>query len=160
MRGGRLNRKTWLNLREAANRIGRELLGDDWSDRMLDRKTHDRTLADIDHDLYLVMSSGDVTVLLDHGDDPHVMKPSETQRLRFDFDVANNWVQIRDDERWQCSINTSELESFLLKHRQDRFLQRSESERVEDCRLWLSRLMKGQRRPKGTIKSEAKKNSL
>jgi hypothetical protein len=54
-------------------------------------------------------------------------------------------------------ISSSELESFLLKHKQDRFLQLSESERMEDCRLWLCRLMKGQRRPKGVIKSEAKK---
>jgi hypothetical protein len=109
-----IGRRTWLTLREAAGLIGKELLGREWSDGFLDKPGKESLIDDIERDLFTAMSSGEVTILLSYGDDPHVMKPAETMRLSFRINLAKNRIELRDPlDLWDCHINAHELELFF-----------------------------------------------
>jgi hypothetical protein len=156
----RINRKTWLTLRDAADRIGRELLRPAWSHRVLDRPRDDPLLDDVESDLYCAISSGEVTTLITRGGDPRVMAPTETQRLSFQIHLAKNWIEICDrGDFWAALLNAHELELFLKKYRATRFEETSRVERREKCCKWLCQEMKSGRkkRPKREYLNEAKR---
>ena len=128
-------------MRQAATLIGSELLGEDWSDKLLDSES--QLLSDIRRDLYTAMSSGEVTVQIHQGDEPHVLHPGEVNRLGFQIDIRNDRIQLRDPgDRWYCLMNTHQLEVFLGKYRHTRSAGTPKIEGERDCADWLKQLMR------------------
>ena len=155
-----IGRRTWLTLREAACLIGKELLGRDWSDRLLDRTGSDSLLRDIRKDLFAAISSGEVTTLLSDGDDPHKMAPNEALRLSFQIDLTRDCIELRDPtDRWRCELNAHELELFLKKYKRSRLESKSRQERQRECFEWLCKKMKSgpQQGNKSDYRKEAKR---
>jgi hypothetical protein len=158
-RSRRIDRETWLTLREAAALIGRELLGRSWSDQILDRTDDDSVLQDVERDLYTAISSGEVTTLLSDGGDPHKMAPHEALRLSFRFDLTRDCIELRDrTDRWLCQLNAHELELFLRKYKRSRLAPQSPLERKSECFKWLCQEMRAsQQGNKNYYRTESKR---
>lgn len=127
-------------------------MGQDWSDRILDRPSNDSVLQDVRKDLFCAISSGEVTTLLSCGDDFKPMQAAETQRLSFEINLAADCIELRDPEdRWACQICAHELDVFLEKYRQTRLGMLTETERQEQCSQWLLQLTKKGKKRKGAL---------
>jgi hypothetical protein len=114
------------------------MLKEDWSDGILNRAPTDRTVRDICKELYRILSSGEVTVQIDDGGDPHILAAHETNRLSFRINPAKNCIELRDPaDRWNCRLNQHELDRFLAKYASIRFSEEPMGHRRDRCLKWL-----------------------
>ncbi|MCD7059124.1 hypothetical protein [Pelagibacterium xiamenense] len=141
---GALTNQTWLSLRDTAREIGRELLGDDWHDAILDRdRKVDSTLGEVYKDLRKVLDSTEVTVHLEDHDQRIPLDPKDLYHFASKIDLESNTIKLGrwPGEAFRCFVNAKELADFLQRYRHTRTGTLSSDERYRQCRDWLRDLM-------------------
>lgn len=141
---GALTNQTWLSLRDTAREIGRELLGDEWHDAILDRdRRADSTLGEVYKDLRKVLDSTEVTVHLQDYEQRVSLDPKDLYHFATKIDLKSNTIELGrwPGEAFDCFVNAKELSDFLQRHRHTRTGTLSSDERYRQCREWLRDLM-------------------
>jgi hypothetical protein len=155
---GPISRKSWLDIREAADLVGKHILGEQWSIKILDYDVEDRTIRDIRSDLHRAFSSGEVRAQIFDGRTVHTLKPEEANHPCFGINIRDNCISLGDPPGppWDCDVHTNDLEAFLKKYAHTRHGNTSAAQREQSCRNWLLGIMrKDQRRPKADLRQTA-----
>jgi hypothetical protein len=150
-------RKSWLDIREAADLVGKHILGEQWSIKILDFDVEGRTILDIRGDLYQALSSGEVRAHIYEGFIPQTLAPEIANHSLFWINIRDNYARLGESGlRWRCQINTNDLETFLKKYAHTRRGNTTAAQREQNCRNWLlDKMKKVQREPKEDLRQEA-----
>jgi hypothetical protein len=158
---GPLTHKTWLSIKDAAIRIGREQLRHAWRDSILARGPKDRTLRDIKSDLQKVLNSGEVEVRIDDGAGPTLLDPATADHFAFEIDIKKDCVFVHyDPERPRaCRISADQLDKFLKRYRPSRAETSTRPDEL-GCKKWLVDLQKTEEAPWSKRRCEADAREL
>ncbi len=141
---GQITEKTWLDLRETAALIGREILDTDWKVTRLDGDEHsDPILQTIRRDIIKIIDSGEVRVCLDT---PSGWKPLPPHLIHHEFSsisLEKNTVHIAEiyGPSAPCWLHAKELRNYLERTRHSRWGTVSDEARKYECFSWLCSLM-------------------